>query len=48
MLGMDPLFAVMSEITEALRAGELEPAKTAFPKAKDEYEKVLAIIGELC
>ena len=48
MLGMDPLFAVMSEITEALRAGELEPAKTAFPKAKDEYEKGLAIIGELC
>lgn len=48
MLGMDRLFAVVSEMTECLRGGSIEPAKAMFPLAKREYLALTELIkGEV-
>lgn len=44
MLGMNGLFAVVSEITEYLRGGSIEPAKAMFPLAKREYLAIVELI----
>lgn len=45
-LGFDNLFTVSSELTERLRAGELDGTEELFEKVKEQYEiTVKAIRG---
>ncbi len=43
-LGFDNLFAVSSELTEKLRAGELDGTDEMFQKVKEQYEITVAAI----
>ncbi|MCF0112937.1 MAG: Hpt domain-containing protein [Bacilli bacterium] len=36
-----------STVTEALRAGNLEEGKAAFPKLKEDYDAVIAALSEV-
>lgn len=46
-LGLQRLFEESSVITELLRGGEAEKAKTALPALKREYEQVLVALNDL-
>ena len=43
-LGFDNLFTVSSELTEKLRAGELDGTDEMFQKVKEQYEITVAAI----
>ena len=43
-LGFDNLFTVSSELTERLRAGELDGTEELFEKVKEQYEITLKAI----
>ena len=46
-LGIESLFTKASEVTEMLRASELDDAQAAFPALKSEYERVLGLLKEM-
>lgn len=47
MLGLCPLFEKMKLITDKLRFGDLDGAKSLFPQTSAEYEKAVSMIKEL-
>ena len=46
-LGFDNLFAVSSELTEKLRAGELDGTEALFEKVKEQYDITVSAIRQL-
>ena len=46
-LGIESLYKLSSEVTEFLRAGNAESAKTAMPGLSAEYDRVCALIAGL-
>ena len=46
-LGLQYLFNKASEVTEYLRAGDADSAKTALPELTAEYERCCKLIAEL-
>ena len=45
-LGFERLYEEASEMTELLRRGELENAKSLFPGLAEEYEKVMEALNQ--
>ena len=46
-LSLTPLYEAVSDITELLRAGDIEGASPILPRVADEYEKMKAVISRL-
>lgn len=46
-LSLTPLYEAVSDITELLRAGDIEGAFPVLPRVADEYEKMKAVISRL-
>ena len=46
-LGFDNLFTVSSELTEKLRAGELDGTEELFEKVKEQYEITVKAIRDI-
>ena len=46
-LGINSLFDKASSITEHLRGGDIDSAKTEFPALETEYNRVLESLGDL-
>lgn len=46
-LGFDNLFAVSSELTEKLRAGELDGTEALFEKVEEQYDITVSAIRQL-
>ncbi len=47
-LGLQTLFSKASDVTELLRAGEMENAKRALPALEAEYNHVCVLLAGLC
>ena len=46
-LGFEWLYKVEAGLTEGLRAGKLEEAKTSLPGVREKYEELVGLIAEL-
>lgn len=46
-LSLTRLFQMISDITEHLRAGDMDSAKEKLPETQEEYEKMIALISKL-
>ena len=46
-LGFESLYKVDAALTEELRAGKLEDAKTSLPGVREKYEELVGLIAEL-
>lgn len=46
-LSMGPVYMLSSDITEALRAGDLETARETMPQLEEKYQAVMAAIRTL-
>ena len=46
-LGFESLYKVDAALTEELRAGKLEEAKTSLPGVREKYEELVVLIAEL-
>lgn len=46
-LSLVALFHIASEITEFLRAGDMDSARKKLPGLQEEYEKIMALIAKL-
>ncbi|MDE6434947.1 MAG: Hpt domain-containing protein [Lachnospiraceae bacterium] len=46
-LSLTTLFHITSDVTEHLRAGDMDLAKEKLPGMQEEYEKMIAVISKL-